>query len=114
MYVNGQKIGGSIDARSAMAYDVKALLHAGENVIAVPTANYGPEGSGLSRGVSLRLQQAPAPLSWSRSAFNGLAQVIVQASREPGSIKVVATADGLDAGSIVIKSQPAVARPSVP
>ena len=114
MYVNGQKIGGSIDARSAMAYDVKALLHAGENVIAVPTANYGPEGSGLSRGVSLRLQQAPAPLSWSRGAFNGLAQVIVQASREPGSIKVVATADGLDAGSIVIKSQPAVARPSVP
>jgi beta-galactosidase len=114
MYVNGQKIGGTIDARSAMAYDVKSILHPGENVIAVPTANYGPEGSGLSRGVSLRLQQAPAPLSWSRSAFNGLAQVIVQTTREPGSIKLVAKSDGLTAGSLVISAQPAPAKPSVP
>ena len=86
-YVNGQKTGGAIDPRSAMAYDVKALLHPGENVIAVPAANYGPEGAGLTKGVLLRLQQPPSPVSWSRSAFNGLAQVIVEASREPGDIK---------------------------
>jgi beta-galactosidase len=114
MYVNGQKIGGTIDPRSAMAYDVKGILHPGENVIAVPTANYGPEGSGLSKGVSLRLQQAPAPLSWSRSAFNGLAQVIVQSTREPGSIRVTAKSDGLAIGSVSIRTQAAATKPSVP
>jgi beta-galactosidase len=114
MYVNGQKIGGTIDPRSAMVYDVKSILHPGENVIAVPTANYGPEGSGLSRGVSLRLQQQPSPLSWSRSAFNGLAQVIVQTGKVPGSIKVVARSDGLETGSVVLTAQAAPARPSVP
>jgi beta-galactosidase len=113
-YVNGQKIGSSIDPHSAMAYDVKALLHPGENFISVAAANYGPEGAGLSKGVSLRLQQVPAPLSWSRSTFNGLAQVIVLASKTPGSIKLSAAAEGLASGSSTVKVQAAQARPSVP
>jgi len=114
VYVNGQKTGGTIDPRSAMAYDVKALLHPGENVIAVPAANYGPEGAGLTKGVLLRLQQAPSPVSWSRSTFNGLAQVIVEASKVPGDIRIVATSDGLEKGSVTVRARQAQAKPSVP
>jgi beta-galactosidase len=113
-YVNGQRVGGSVDPRAPMVYDVKALLHPGENVIAVATANYGPEGAGLSKGVSLRLTESPAPLGWSRSVFNGLAEVIVQATRTPGPIRLTAHAEGLQDTSFTLNSQEAAAKPSVP
>jgi len=114
VYVNGHKIGGSIDGRSAAVFDVKALLRPGENAIAVPTASYGADATGLSKGVALRLQ-GPAPaVHWSRSAFNGLAEVIVQASREPGTITLTARSEGLEAASFQLKSVEAEPRPSVP
>ncbi len=37
----------------------------------------------------------PAPCEWKRSAFNRLAQVIVQFTREPGEINLTARADNL-------------------
>ena len=113
-YVNGQKVAGTIDPRSPMVYDVKALLHPGENVIAVPAANYGPEGSGLSKGVVLRVQGNPSALHWERSVFNGLAEVIVQSSRDPGTIRLTARSEGLAPVSFELKSQAAAARPAVP
>ena len=114
VYLNGQKIGGSSSGDSAAIYDVKGLLRAGENVIAVPTENYGPDGYGLSKGVVLRLQEAPAPVQWSRSLFNGLAEVLVQATKVPGTITLKATAAGVDPASYPLKSVPSQALPSVP
>jgi beta-galactosidase len=114
VYVNGTKVSSTVDAHASLVYDVKSILHPGDNVIAVAIANYGPEGAGLSRGVTLRLQGSPAPVHWSRSAFNGLAEVIVQTSREPGTIRLVAKADGLEAASFALKAQPAAPRPFVP
>jgi beta-galactosidase len=113
-YVNGHRIGGSIDPHAPMVYDVKALLHPGENVVAVPAANYGGEGAGLTKGVSLRLQSVPAAVSWSRSAFNGLAQVIVQASKVPGAMKLTAHAAGLADASVVVDTRAVEATPQVP
>jgi beta-galactosidase len=43
-----------------------------------------------------------------RSLFNGYAQVIVQASREPGEIRLSARADGLGAAEVVILSSASV------
>jgi len=114
VYVNGQKVSGTVESRSSAIFDVKALLHPGMNVVAVPTANYGPEGAGITKGVVLRLQDAPPAVQWSRSVFNGLAEVIVQSTKEPGSITLRASSNGLQAGSFVLKSQAAPARPSVP
>jgi beta-galactosidase len=45
--------------------------------------------------------------------FNGLAQVIVQATKEVGEIKLTATADGLEPATAVVKTQPCVPRPAV-
>jgi len=113
VFVNGQKIGSTGDARSASIYDVKALLHPGENVIAVTISNYGT-AAGINKGVALHLQEKPVPVSWSRSVFNGLAQIIVQSSKEPGTLKLTAQADGLKPVTISIQSEPAKSRLALP
>ena len=41
----------------------------------------------------------PSAPPWSRSLFNGLAQIIVQSTRDAGEIKLTATADGLEPGN---------------
>lgn len=104
-YVNGTKVGATTDSRSESAYDVKALLHPGENTVAVAAANYGPEPLGISGGVELVLvSEAPAP-HWSRSVFNGLAQVIVQSAGLPGDIRLTARSDGLQDAAFVVASR---------
>lgn len=54
----------------------------------------------------------PAP-QWKRKLFNGLAQVIIQATAEDGEIIITATSDNLKTGTIKIKSIKADARPFV-
>jgi beta-galactosidase len=41
---------------------------------------------------------------WKRSLFNGLAQIIVQAGKKPGVLKLKATGEGLRACAITITS----------
>jgi beta-galactosidase len=106
VYVNGTRVGGTADPRAPCPYDVKALLHAGENVVAVPAANYGPDPYGISGGVSLVwVYDSPSP-HWSRSVFNGLAQVIVQSSGQPGAIRLTARSGGLKDASFALESRP--------
>ena len=114
VYVNGHKVSGTIDGRTAAIFDVKALLHPGENVVVVPTASYGADATGLSRGTSLRLQATAPAVHWSRSTFNGLAEVIVQASKDPGSVTLTASSDGLKAASFQLNAVAAEGRPAVP
>jgi beta-galactosidase len=51
---------------------------------------------------------------WQRSAFNGYAQVIVQTTRDSGTIKLTATADKLKRAKVKISSKRAAPQPSVP
>jgi beta-galactosidase len=113
VFLNGQKIGGAGDSRAASVYDVKKLLRAGENVLAVTLANYGPT-AGLNKGVALRLQDNPAKVAWSRSVFGGLAQIIVQSSKDPGTLKLTARAKGLSSTSIAIATQAVATRAALP
>jgi beta-galactosidase len=113
VFLNGQKIGGAGDSRAASVYDVKKLLRAGENVLAVTLANYGP-AAGLNKGVALRVQDNPAKVAWSRSVFNGLAQIIVQSSKEPGTLKLTARAKGLSSMSVPITTRAVAVRAALP
>ena len=113
VYVNGKQIGGTGDSRSASIYDVKSLLRPGENTLAVTIANYGAV-AGLNLGVELRLQDKPAPVQWQRSVFNGLAQIIVQSSKEPGTLTLTATAEGLKPVTLPIQTQPVALRLALP
>jgi beta-galactosidase len=47
-----------------------------------------------------------------RSAFNGLCMAIVQALKQPGMIRVEASAAGLDSASVVIEAEQATLRPA--
>ena len=113
VYVNGQKVGESHDWSSAPAFDVKHILHPGENDIAVAVANWSGPG-GINKGVTLRMQDKPILPEWKRSVFNGLAQIIVQSTKAPGEIKLTARAEGLPPATVTIQSQPYPPRPYVP
>ncbi len=114
VYVNGTKVGGWADPKVFSVYDVKSLLHPGENIVAVAAANWGPDPYGISKGVFLRFQGLPGPVEWSRSAFNGLAQVIVQSSTAPGTLRLTARAEGLLLASFDLASRPAASVATAP
>ena len=74
-----------------------------------------PKGD-FNTAVSLDLTSAPVlpPSPWGRSVFNGLAQVIVQATKEPGTLTLTATGEGLKSAAVPVQSQGCAPRPSVP
>ena len=51
---------------------------------------------------------------WSRSLFNGLAEIIVQSTKDAGEIKLTASADSLTPAIVSVQSQSATPRPFVP
>jgi beta-galactosidase len=113
IYVNGQKVGESHDWQAAPTFDVKNVLHPGENTIVVAVVNrYG--GGGINLGIELDTPSTPEPADWQRSIFNGLAQVLVQSAKEPGEIKLTAQTEGLPPATAVIHTLPCPPRPSVP
>lgn len=82
----------------------------------VPVASnkirFGVEGPGKIIGVGNGDPSCHEPDKASeRSVFNGLAQVIVQATKDAGEIKLTATADGLAPATTAVKVQPAKPRP---
>jgi beta-galactosidase len=48
-----------------------------------------------------------------RSAFNGLCMAFVQATKQAGEIRVVASASGLESATAVIQAEAAQPRPAV-
>ncbi len=113
VYLNGQKIGIGGNAASPSIFEVKAKLHVGANTLAVTVANYG-EAAGVNKGVQLRLVDAPPPVAWSRSVFNGYAQVIVQSMKVPGTIKVTARSVGLKPATMEVATKPVALRATLP
>ena len=112
-FVNGQFVGESHDWQAQPIFDVKQFLHAGDNVVAVNVYNGVGQG-GLNPNVNLQIIGHTAVPPWSRSLFNGLAQVIVQSTRNAGEIKLTATAEGLASAAAVVQTKPATGRQSVP
>ena len=101
VFVNGERIGDSHDWQAAPIFDVKRLLHPGENVIAVAVANFTGAG-GVNKGANLVMQEKPDAPQWQRSVFNGLAQVIVQSTSQPGKIILKARGAGAAVGQVEI------------
>ena len=113
VFVNGKKIGRTGNARAASIFDVKRLLHEGENTVAVTLANYG-ETAGINKGVKLRVSQPVRPPQWQRRVFGGLAQIIVQSTGEGGTIELTARSAGLASATIAIATRPVERRPTLP
>ena len=85
----------------------------------VPTAGNGVQfrvdGPGEIIGVGNGDPSSHEPdLAESRRAFNGLALVIVQGAREPGTIRLTAESPGLESAVVEITAAAAPIRPRVP
>jgi beta-galactosidase len=112
-FVNNQFVGESHDWAAQPVFNAKQFLRVGDNVIAVGVKN-SAGGGGLKPEVNLDVVAESKTLPWSRSLFNGLAQIIVQSARNTGEIKLTASADGLAPATTVIQTQPGAPRPFVP
>ncbi len=104
-FLNGHFIGETKNWDDAPAYDLSKYLREGENVIAVHCDNAGGQG-GLNPAVTVEIAGQPIPARWSRSLFNGLAQIIVQSTDEAGEIRLTASADGLAPATLTVNAQP--------
>jgi len=113
IFVNNQRVGESHDWSAQPVFYIRQALHAGDNVIAVGVKNDGGPG-GINTGVHVDITGRPAASPWSRGVFNGLAQIMVQSTKDAGEIKLTATADGLSPATTTIQTQPGTPRPSVP
>ena len=109
--INGRFVGESHDWQAQPTFDARKYLHAGDNVIAVGVYN-GPASGGLNPNVNIQLIGHPTVPPWARSLFNGLAQVIVQSTKDTGEIKLSATADGLTAATAAVRTRASTPRPS--
>jgi beta-galactosidase len=112
-FVNGQFIGESHDWQAQPIFDIKKFLHAGDNVVAVGVNN-GVGSGGLNPNVTVKITGHAGFPPWSRSLFNGLAQIIVQSTKDVGEIKLTAMADNLTPATALVQTQPCTPRPSVP
>jgi hypothetical protein len=89
------------------------FIHAGDNVIAVGVNNGAGQG-GLNPNATVKIIGHASIPPWSRSLFNGLAQIIVQSTREAGKFKVAASAEGLAPATAVVQTKACAPRPSTP
>jgi beta-galactosidase len=112
-FVNNQCIGESHDWQAQPIFDIKQFVHVGDNVVAVGVNNGAGQG-GLNPNVSVKIIGHAGAPPWSRSLFNGLAQIIAQSTREAGELKLTASADGLTPATAVVETQPCPPRPFVP
>jgi beta-galactosidase len=113
IYINGKLAGESHDWSSQPAFEIQKYLRAGDNTLAVVVQNHAGSG-GVNKGVTLEIQGKPHPIQWKRSVFNGLAQVIVQAGTEPGTLHLTATSAGLKEASVDISTALHSPRPVAP
>jgi len=113
VYVNNQRVGESHDWNSQPVFEARNALHAGDNVIAVGVKNDGGAG-GLSPEVFVEVVGKPQAAPWSRSLFNGLAQIIVQSTREAGELTLTASSDSLKPATAAVQTQAFAPSPSLP
>ncbi|RZK62290.1 MAG: hypothetical protein EOO59_02940 [Hymenobacter sp.] len=116
LYINGQEI--VKDLKASATGNVfrlsPARLQPGRNtldILATPLPKQH-EWDVVTTSPGTIQVRTPAA-AWRRKAFNGLAQVIIQTTQEPGEITLTAAANGLKAGVLKLKAVPAGARPAV-
>jgi beta-galactosidase len=118
VYLNGRPLAENI-SRNDAGQDLElrtAALRPGKNVIAVVAA---PPPGGNRRGRGRRegnpgLVRMTTPAGrWQRSLFNGLAQVIVQSTGQPGEITLTARAPGLTDAVLKLQAQPTALRAAI-
>jgi beta-galactosidase len=117
VWVNGREIARDLDT-TRLGPDLgldPPVLREGENVVRLLVTPVLDGRNRIPETTQLGTVSARTPAAgWTRRAFGGLAQVIVQAGRRAGPITVVASAAGMPPARLVLQAAPATARPAVP
>ena len=117
IYVNGHLLASNIkrDApNQSFRLDYK-IIHFGKNEYSVVGQRFSKTHQWDEPNTDPGLVQTISPsLQWKRSVFNGLSQVIVQSTKQPGAIDIKASAEGLLQTIIKIQTEPTTPRLSVP
>ncbi|MBB3187722.1 beta-galactosidase GalA [Microbacter margulisiae] len=116
VYINGHLIASHIKRNDPVVrYEINhAILHKGKNiytVVAIPLEKkYQYENLNTDPGT---IQVCTPASTWRRKAFNGLAQVIVQSGKTPGTLTLSATSDDLSTAKIMIQTKPCKSYPEI-
>jgi beta-galactosidase len=104
------------DGADVAIFTVSAVDAQGRAVpLAQNKVNFAIEGAGKILGVGNGDPNCHEPEKGNqRSLFNGLAQIIVQSTRDTGEIKLTASADSLAPSTAVLETKPCTPRPFVP
>ncbi len=112
VYVNGHKIADAGGATPSLIPMPPGTIKEGANSIAMVIGSAFPKGR-LLPGTALVLTSQTDPV-WKRSAFNGLAQIILQSDRSPGELVLTASGEGLKPATLTITSKPSAVRSFLP
>lgn len=116
IFINGKRIAANLkqDQTSKGFIIDPAILQPGKNTISILATpvpkKYDWENVNTDPGV---IQLFTPAETWHRKLFNGLAQVLVQTTKEAGEIKLTATSPTLATGSIQLRSAVGKMRPAV-
>jgi len=115
VYINGNEIAATIKDAARTGYVLPAaVLRPGSNSIAIaatPLLKKQPwDNINMNPGI---IQLKFPSAVWRRKLFNGLAQLIIQPTGEPGEIKVKATGAGLKEYVLSVICTPVAMQPSV-
>jgi beta-galactosidase len=117
VYVNGHLIASNIkrDApNQAYLLDHK-IINSGKNEYAVTGQRIRKRSQWDEPNTDPGLVQTISPASqWKRSLFNGLVEVIVQSSKQPGRLVLKAASEGLQQAEIKIETKAVTLPPAVP
>jgi len=116
VYVNGKEVGKDLNESAAgnIFKLTTSMLKPGRNtieIIATPIPKkYDWDNVNTDPGTVQLFTPAP---QWKRKLFSGLAQIIIQTTKEPGEITLTASSKGLKPATLKVRSEKAVLRPSV-
>jgi beta-galactosidase len=117
VYVNGNLVADSIkrnDAVRQFKLD-NSLLHKGKNSYVIIGRPLVPRYQWDNLNTDPGIVQLYFPArQWKRKLFNGLAQVIVQSSKQPGEIRLKASSTDIKQAEIKIVTKATVLRPAFP
>jgi beta-galactosidase len=117
IYVNGYLLASNIkrDAPNRSYRLDHKIINPGKNEYAVVGQRFRKRHQWDEPNTDPGLVQTISPsLQWKRSLFNGLAQLMVQSTKQSGELILKASAEGLQQTVIKIQTQPVALRTAVP
>ena len=117
VWINGHELGRdlSTSSRGTAITLSAAQLVLGINrvqMIVIPTLDHRNHIPELPRLGAVQIRM-PAPV-WQRKVFNGYAQIIVQAGKQPGALRLTARSNNLQPATLTMTAEVAAPPPAIP